>query len=149
MICSLGKGKECLLKLAYKSCKLENNFSPLFFIKGMVQLSQDANAKSTRIKEKFLSPNVTEELIGLVPNHFLGTDTSCIQMFLCKIEPAFWSMQITTRNYSGISLRRSLNSNLNKWLDQVYQKLPDLKSLRTFGGRCHEKFPKCQLLNII
>ena len=127
---------------------MKDNLSILFLIyTGMVQLSQDANAKSTRIKEKFLSPNVTEDLIDLVPSHFLGTDTSCIQMFLCKIEPAFWSMQTTTRNYSGISLRRSLNSNLNKWLDQVYQKLPDLKSLRTFGGRCHEKFPKCQLLN--
>jgi len=116
-------------------------------IAGMVQLTQDANAKSAKIKEKLLSPEVTEQLIDYVPNQFMGTDTSCIQMFLCKIEPAFWSMQTTTKNYSGISIRRSLNSNLNNWLETVYQRLPDLKTLRQFGGRCLEKFPKCQLLN--
>ena len=67
----------------------------------MVQLTQDANAKSRKIKEKFLDPKITEELFEYVPNQFMGADTNCIQMFLCKIEPAFWSMQLTTKNYSG------------------------------------------------
>ena len=113
----------------------------------MVQLTQDANAKSRKIKEKFLDPKITEELFEYVPNQFMGADTNCIQMFLCKIEPAFWSMQLTTKNYSGISVRRSLTANLNKWLDFVYQRLPDLKTLRQFGDRCHEKFPQCKLLD--
>jgi len=116
-------------------------------VAGMVQLTQDANAKSAQIKEKLLSPNVTEQIIDYVPNQFIGMDTSCIQMFLCKIEPAFWSAQTTTKHYSGISIRRSLTSNLNNWLEHVYQRLPDLKALRQFGDRCLEKFPKCQLLN--
>ena len=87
---------------------------------GMVQLTQDANAKSRKIKEKFLDPKITEELFEYVPNQFMGADTNCIQMFLCKIEPAFWSMQLTTKNYSEISVRRSLTANLNKWIDFVY-----------------------------
>jgi len=38
----------------------------------MVQLTQDANAKSAQIKEKLLSPNVTEQIIDYVPNQFIG-----------------------------------------------------------------------------
>ena len=34
----------------------------------MIQLTQDANAKSEKIKERFLDPKVTEELIEYVPN---------------------------------------------------------------------------------
>ena len=94
-----------------------------------------------------MDPKIIKELLEYVPNQFMGADTNFIQMFLCKIEPAFWSMQLTTKNYSGISVRRSLTANLNKWLDFVYQRLPDLKTLREFGYRCHEKFPQCKLLD--
>ena len=48
----------------------------------MVQLTQDANAKSAQIKEKLLSPNVTEQIIDYVPNQFIGK-----LIFSFKISP--------------------------------------------------------------
>ena len=114
---------------------------------GLAKLVQDANDKSERIKDQLLAPDVSEILINRVPDQMMGTDTSCVQMFLCKIQPAFWSMQQTTKDYEGLSLRRSIKSNLVLWLEDVYQALPDLKSLRLLGDRCNVKFPKCQLLN--
>lgn len=116
---------------------------------GMFKMVGDANAKSHRIRQELLAPELSGEMINMVPGSILGADTSCIQMFLCKVEPAFWSAQTTSRNYEGLSLRRSMASNFQSWLEVVYQNLPNLKTLRQIGDRrrCKEKFPKCQLLN--
>ncbi len=114
---------------------------------GMYKMVQDANAKHERIKNDILDPALSEKMIDMLPKQFMGTDTSCVQMFLCKIEPAFWSAQDTTKNYEGLSFRRSVGSNLNNWLETVYQNLPDLKMLRQIGDRCVQRFPQCKLLS--
>lgn len=116
---------------------------------GMIKMFEDANARSEDIKEQFLAPELSSQLVESVPKTLLGTDTSCIQMFLCKLEPAFWSIQTTSKDYQGLSLRRSMRANLNRWLEVVYQNLPDLKSLRQIGDDrgCIDRFPQCQLLN--
>ena len=116
-------------------------------IAGLTKIVQDANAKSDRIKNELFAPDVSEKLIKQVPNSFLGADTSCVQMFLCKLEPGFWSMQNTTKDYNRLTLRLSLKSNLRRWLEAVYTSLPDLKRLRNLGDRCNDLFPKCQLIN--
>ena len=46
-----------------------------------------------------MDPKIIKELLEYVPNQFMGADTNFIQMFLCKIEPAFWSMQLLEHTY--------------------------------------------------
>jgi hypothetical protein len=87
-------------------------------------------------------------MIDQLPETMLGQDTSCVQMFMCKLEPAFWSIQTTSKNYEAFTLSRSMTSNLNQWLDRVYINLPDLRSLRYLGSRCNDKYPECQLIRV-
>ena len=86
-------------------------------------------------------------MIEQIPTKFLGQETTCVQMFMCKLEPAFWSMQTTSKSYHGFSLRHSFTSNLNKYLDTIYLDLPDLRSLREFGKRCDDLYPSCELIS--
>merc|ERR1719422_2661477 len=74
-------------------------------IQGMIKLIESANDKSNRIKESLLDHEITTQIIEQIPKQFLGQDTSCVQMFLCKLEPAFWSLQNTSKSYHGFSLR--------------------------------------------
>lgn len=112
----------------------------------MMKVVENANAKSDRIKNSLFDPELPTKMIEMIPNKFLEQDTSCVQLFLCKLEPALWSVQTTSKTYRGFSLRQSLNSNLNKFLNLVYIDLPDLKSLRQFGKRCDEQYSNCKLL---
>ena len=71
----------------------------------MVQLTQDANAKSAQIKEKLLSPNVTEQIIDYVPNQFIGK-----LIFSFKISPLDGDQLIIIRscafsNLNGVLLK--------------------------------------------
>ena len=88
-------------------------------------------------------------MIEHIPQTFLGQETSCVQLFMCKMEPAVWSAQTTTKSYKDFNFARSLSSNINHWLHIVYGNLPDLNSLQSFGRRCHKKYPNCELLSII
>ena len=112
----------------------------------MLKAVENANAKSDQMKNSLLDPDLPTKMIQMIPNKFLEQDTSCLQLFLCKLEPAFWSVQTTAKTYRGFSLRHSLNSNLNKFLNVIYMDLPDLKRLRQFGKRCDDQYLNCQLI---
>ena len=88
-------------------------------------------------------------MIEKIPQNFMGQELSCVQLFMCKMEPAIWSAQTTTKIYEGFTLTRSTTQNFNKWLHEVYQNLPNLNKLQTFGKRCHNKYPNCELLSLI
>ena len=88
-------------------------------------------------------------MIENIPQTLMGQETSCVQLFMCKMEPAFWSAQTTTKSYEDFTFRRSLSANFNHWLHVIYEKLPDLSSLQSFGKRCHEKYPSCELLSLL
>ena len=112
----------------------------------MMKAVENANANTDRIKNSLFDPELPRNMIQMIPNKFLEQDTSCVQLFLCKLEPAIWSVQTTSKTYSGFSLRHSLSSNLNKFLNMVYVDLPDLKSLRQFGKPCDKQYSNCQLI---
>ena len=89
------------------------------------------------------------QVIDQIPQTLLGQDIGCVQLFMCKMEPAFWSAQTTTKSYNDFTFARSLKSNMNHWLYVVYKNLPDLNSLQNFGKRCHDKYPNCELLSLL
>ena len=112
----------------------------------MLKAVENANAKSETMKNSLFDPELPTKMIEMIPNKILEQDTSCLQLFLCKLEPAFWSMQSTAKTYRGFTLRHSLNANLNKFLNVIYMDLPDLKSLRQFGTRCDDQYINCPLI---
>ena len=143
----------------------------------MFKVVQDANVKSEKIRNDLFDPTITEnvsssvniltyclrciqliqvlylyfllQMIEKIPQNIMGQELSCVRLFMCKMEPAIWSAQSTTQSYEGFTLTRSLTLNFNKWLHEVYQNLPNLNKLQTFGKRCHNKYPNCELLSLI
>ena len=135
-------------------------------ISAMWKLAENANEKSERVKQQFLDPELPEKVIhwnirrssyyvinqcfqirNTLPQTFMGADLGCVQLFLCKMDPAFWSMQSSTKNFEGLSITRSLSSNFNRWLDAVYEKLPTLNQLQSMGKRCNQQYQTCDLID--
>ena len=117
---------------------------PLFYQEGMLSgllaLVAKSNDRASAVKAALGDKSLPEDLIGALRNR-TGDTTSCVQLFICKMAPVIWGVQVRVSTVlTKINPEKNLSSsrpasNLSPWTLPGVLALMDIVGTTAFGIR--------------
>jgi hypothetical protein len=54
----------------------------------------ESTIHAPRIKDSLLNPRLPTRIIANMKKSLMGSNTSCVQLFICRMSPLIWGVQV-------------------------------------------------------